>query len=166
VCSTPMSGWTSLASSVSGSWLKRFVRGSMNGSHCHSGRLVQRGFCHSWGVCRRVRTDALRNPPCILSLPGSPGLGGLGGLRGLRESGHWFCGQPERRCPCLPHFQHRLVCPGASGGVAAGLTLDKTAIAHFSMVIRQSVAASREGEVSVAAAGACPRSRVTCWDVS
>jgi len=159
VRSTPMSGWTSLASFVSGNWLKRFMRGSMDCSRCRSGRLVRRGFCHSWWVCRGVRSDVLWNPPCILSLPGSRGLGGL---RIVRESGRWFCGQPERRCPYLPHFQHRLVCLGASVGVTAGRTLDKTAIAHFSMVIRRSVAASREGEVLVVAAGASPRSRVTC----
>jgi len=144
VCSPPMSGWTSLASSVSGNCLKRFVRGSMNCSRCRSGRLVRRGFCHAWWVCRGVRSDALRNPPCI---PSSPSSRGLGGLCSLRESGRcWFCAQPERRCPCLPHFQHRLVCLGASGGVTVGLTLDKTAIAHVSMVIRRSVAASRERE--------------------
>jgi len=141
VSSPPMSGWTSPASSVSSNWLKRFVRGSVKCSRCHSGRLVRQGVCHSWGVCRGVRTDALRGPPCILP---SPGLRGLGGLRGLRESGRGeFCGQPGRWCPCLSSFQLLLVRLGALGEVAECLILDKAAIAHVIMVIRRSVAESR-----------------------
>jgi len=140
-----MSGWTSPASSVSGNWLNQFARGSVNGSRRGTGRLVRRGFCHSrGGGCRGVRSDALRDPPRNFSLPGSRGLGGL---RDLRESSCWVCGQSERRCPCLPHFQHRLVGLGASGGVTAGLALVRTVIAYFSMVIRRSTAASSEGGV-------------------
>jgi len=111
-----MSGWTSSTGSVSGSWLKRLVVGSLNGSGDRRGRLVRLGTCHSRSSSRGVRLDARWYGPQGASLPG---WRGLGGFRGLRILAIFLGGGREhsvRRCPFSPHRQHTAVCSLAPAG--------------------------------------------------